>query len=294
MNAEQDFNKFRKLWEREVAYADLPDTEYHSTIAMSAGQLKTLMDSAAHFKSLFLSPKGEPTPAMRFGNICHKAILEGPEFRARYRIIPEFKGTGSKAAKADWMEENKNAILITEEEEIQIAGMLESVMAHPVARALIEGCESRTEISGFFNHEGLRCKMRADIWRADDVIVDLKTTKCSAEREFTRDAWDLCYPIQPAWYLLGASKICKRPIRTFAYIAVEKSPPYPVAVYTASPTFIEAGERLVQIALKRFHQALDSGEFLAYSQQALDLQLPPWALRDLEEIERVSEIILSS
>ncbi len=89
-------------------------------------------------------------------------------------------------------------------------------------------------------------------------------------------------------------KICKRPVKTFAYIAVEKTPPYPVAVYTASPTFVESGERLVQIALKRFNQALDSGEFLAYSQQALDLQLPPWALRDLEELERVAEVIYTS
>lgn len=291
MKASFDFKKFRDQWKEEVAYADLPDTEYHSTVAMSAGQLGKLMNSAAHFKSSFLEPKNEPTPAMRFGSICHKAILEGPEFRARYRIMPEFKGTGSKAAKAEWCEENKDAIIITEDEEIQIAGMLESVMAHPVARALIQGCEKRTEITGFFNHAGLRCKMRADIWRSDDVIVDLKTTRCAAEREFTRDAWSMHYPIQPAWYLLGASKICKRPITNFAYIAVEKTAPYPVSVFSATPPFIEAGEKLIEIALNRFNQALDSGEFLGYSQQAIDLHLPPYALRDLEDLERADQII---
>ena len=289
-----DFSQFTKPWEKEQAFANLPDERYHNDIvAMSSGQLKKIMESPAHFKSACLAGPGEPTPAMRLGGIIHKAILEGPEFRRRYKIMPEFSGKGSKAAKEEWIAAHPGAIIISADEEQQIAGMLESVMAHPLSAALLSGCQDRIEISGFFNHQGVRCKMRADVWRKDDLIVDLKTTQSAAERDFMKDAWNLNYPIQASWYTMGAEKITKRR-HDFAYIAVEKTPPYPVAVYTAGAAFLTAGEKLVTISMNRFHEAMKSGRFRAYSDQAQELQIPVWAMRDLEELDRVETTLYAS
>lgn len=291
-----DFNELRKLWPQEVAYADYPEQQYHELLALSSGKMGQLLDSAAHFRSSMQAGYVNSTsPALRFGSIFHKAVLEGPEFLARYRVMPEFSGKGAKAAKAEWIEAHSGAIIIDSQEEMdQLSGMMESVMEHPVSSALLRGAENRKEITGLFNHEGFRCKLRADIWRSDDVVVDLKTTACASENEFMKSAWNFRYPIQAAWYLNGASKISKRPVRTFAYIAVEKTKPYPVAVYTASAVFLTAGEKMIQMGLKRLNHALDTGFFGGYSQQAQELQLPPWGIRDLEEMERVDETLYTA
>lgn len=290
---EFDFSRFMVPWEKQGIYHGVPEEYYHDkVVAMSAGQLKTILDSPAHFQAACLKGRSEPTPAMRFGSLAHKAILEGPEFLERHIVMPEFGGKGSKAEKADWIEKHKSRIIVTEEELEDITGMLNSVLAHPVASKLLAGCGKRTEISGFFNLDGIRCKMRADIWRVDNLIVDLKTCQSAAELDFMKDAWSLRYPVQADWYTKGA-EILTGQRHDFAYIAVEKKRPWPVAVYTAGAVFLSAGEQLTNLSLARFREAMNTGKFKAYSEQAQELQVPPWAMRELEEIQRVEQTLVA-
>lgn len=289
-----DFDLLLKPWETERAYKDLPEDDYHyNIVAMSSGKLGHLLDSPAHFEQSCLADRAEPTPAQRFGSIFHKAVLEGPAFRKLFIVQPEFSGTGSKKAKAEWLEAHQGRIIIKTEEEDQITAMCESILRHPTAAAILQGCAGRTEISGFFNYDGVRCKMRADVWRRDDMIWDLKTTQCAAPDEFARDAWNMRYPLQAHWYSLGAQKITKRR-HDFGYIVVEKKEPYPVAVYTAGAAYLTAGETLANMALKRFHAAMAAKRFRAYSDDAQELQIPAFAPRQLEDMEIAEATLYAS
>ena len=91
---------------------DLPAEEYHSTHAMSAGGLKRMRISPAHFYGLQLDPNrpasGEPSPAMRNGTLTHCALFEPDEVCALRRQtcrgrFQDQEGKAWKAALTRWI-----------------------------------------------------------------------------------------------------------------------------------------------------------------------------------------------
>ena len=82
----------------------MPAEEYHAVPAMSAGGLKRMRQSPAHFYGKQLDPNrpeaGEPTPAMKAGTLFHTALFEPATLAARYAIKPEGLSLASKEGKA--------------------------------------------------------------------------------------------------------------------------------------------------------------------------------------------------
>lgn len=274
-------------WQNEE-FRETAEDDYHSTAALSSGRIKALLQSPAHFKhaaSQPYDPNAEKTPAMRFGAIFHQAMLEGPKFLKNYVVPPKFEGEGSRKAKASWLADlPQGAIVLKDQEELdQITEMMNSILAHPIAARLLSG--GQRELSGFFNHRGIRCKIRIDIFQPKyDMLVDLKTTADASQSAFWRSAWDSQYPIQAAWYLLGASILMKRRMRHFSYIVVEKTPPYAVNVFGPDEAYIQAGETMIRWAMNLLLESIKTNRWPAYGEAANTLTLPPWGLRDLEDM----------
>ena len=90
-------------------YLDLAASEYHATHAMSAGGLKRMRQSPAHFYGLQLDPDrpapGEPTPAMQNGTLVHCAIFEPDQVDARYLVKPAGMSFATKEGRA-WRDAN--------------------------------------------------------------------------------------------------------------------------------------------------------------------------------------------
>lgn len=293
---EVDFGTFLRPWDKPRIIEGLADDHYHAEVALSAGQLKYLNEkSVAHFKHAMERGKKPPTPAMKFGAMFHKAVLEGPEFLRLYKVMPEFTGLTkdgkmsaqsgvAKEKRAAWLLDQAPGTIIVEdmEEMDQITGMMESVLAHPTVKVLMK--DSQKELSGFFNLDGFRCKMRADIWTTLNRIVDLKTAMDSSSDGFSRSAWDNFYPIQAALYIKGANALGHR-VDSFDYIVVEKEPPYVTEVYSAEVEFISSGDFFIERGMKRLKQAIETDYWLPGPQQSKSLTIPPWAERRLQEME---------
>jgi hypothetical protein len=292
-----DFLQFTTPWE-EQKFLNMTDDEYHQrTIAMSSGKLKELLKTPAHFLSSLTVPRKE-TPALRFGSIAHMAILEGPRFLEKYKVTPVFMGKTkdgrdsaqsgeAKAKKAQWLlDQPKGTIILEDQAELdQITGMLTAIMDHPTASFLIR--QGKPEVAGLFNHQGIRGKLKADILIEEhSIIADVKTCIDAAETPFTKAAWNNKYMIQAAWYLLGASIITGRKWDSFSYIAVEKTPPYAVAVHTCDVAYLTGGERMMEVALGRFKRCIEKGEWPGYPTAASVLTLPSYAMYEIESLER--------
>lgn len=274
----------------------LSNDEYHADRGtVSSSGLRRILKSPRSFRAAIDGPPDEPTDAMKFGTLVHQVVLEGPEFLKRYVVAPtEFVGltkdgresTSSKEAKekkAAWYAEQvlAGSIIVTQQEFDDVRGMLDSVVGHPDAFALLKN--GVTEVSGYYAdpETGILCRIRPDFLSTDLMaLVDLKTTTDCSEREFARSIWTWRYDIQIAMYGDGVEQIEGRKIEHHAFIAVEKRKPYECAVYHADQALLEKGLEDYRRGLRILRKCIDSGQWPGYQQRIGTIGLPSWALSD--------------
>lgn len=136
--------------------------------------------------------------------------------------------------------------------------MRDAVMKHPAASQLLSQGEAEFIHTWQDPTTGVDMKMRAD-WVNGNIIADVKTTDDASPRAFARSARKWRYDVQSAVYTDGLKS------DNFVFIAVEKAPPYAVAVYFATPDMINDGRAKRDANLKTYAEALCSGDFKAYS-----------------------------
>lgn len=259
---------------------------YHRWPLASQTVLKIMRErSPAHAKAYMDNPP-QPTPAMRLGDAVHVAVLQPDLFESRYIVQPNIDRR-TKAGKEEWnafLAENDGKRILTPDEWAQCLAIRDAVHSHPVARRLVTG---RTELSAVWQERwyGVMCKGRFDaVPDGLGVIVDLKTTSDASPRAFSRDVFRLGYHIQGAMYLMGA-QILGLKVDLFAIVAVEKEPPYAVAVYNVRDDALAAGETELGRLLKTWAECLESGHWPGYPEKAVDISLPEWAFAQIERAE---------
>lgn len=277
----------------------LPAELYHGTHGhASAHGLMKVLRSPAHYwatvkpdakpkNDLAVDPEPEDekeSAVLRFGRIIHAAILEPERFLKSYLVMPEFRGTGSRSAKAGWLADlPKDAIVLSNNAEAdQIKGMLDRLLAHRVASNLLKTGVS--EVSGFWSDSetGTRCRIRPDYLRAGPMVIDYKTCADASFDAFSKACAKFKYDVQAAHYTSGIQAITGNKCDQFVFIAQEKEPPYELMVYPADEGFIELGRRKVSRALRIFTECQKTGVWPGYSESPVNLSLPAWAFYEEE------------
>ena len=259
---------------------DLSAEEYHAHAAVGSTTLKTIhAKTPAHARAQLDGPK-EPTPAMRFGTALHTVLLEPDSVGRRIAVLPEGIDRRTKAGKADWdafHAENAERQVVTADDWAKLKAIQASVRGNPLALALLRHGYAEPSIFWDDGDTGTACKCRPD-WlnEAARVVVDLKSTQDAEPRAFERHAYALGYHLQAAYYLDGVRELAFEP-EAFVFVAVEKEPPYAVAFYQASASFLEAGRIAYRMALATFAECEAKGEWPGYPAALQELLLPPWA-----------------
>jgi exodeoxyribonuclease VIII len=147
----------------------------------------------------------------------------------------------------------------------------DSVYAHKAARALLEADGGFEQTMFWDNTEtGERCKALYDKTSVGkNFHADLKSTVCAAPRDFMRSIWNYRYDVQGAHYT-DASGL------RFAFIAVEKTPPYAVAVYALDDEWLRTGVERRMPNLRDYARCRATGKWPAYPQTIQHIGRERW------------------
>lgn len=273
-------------------YKRIAPERYHGWDAASSSRLSKMLQSPAHMKA-YLDAQNPDTPALRIGRAIHVAILEPADFEIRYKRGPE-GDRRTKAVREAWdqlADDYPDVEILRPDEWDLCAGCRASAWSTETAARLLEG-PGDVELSVVYDDAdtGVRVKTRWDRHSPEiegGAIVDLKTTVDASPRSFERSIFNFNYHAQAALYVDSAAAH-DAPVRHYAIIAVEKSPPYGVAVYRLTEGAIEAGRDQVKPLLALYGECQRTGFFPGYPDTVRDVSLPDWAWRAVEE--RVAEI----
>lgn len=238
--------------------------EYHAHPAIG----KSTLDLIARDPYLVEWSRAAPvdtskTEALNLGDAVHAALLEPDRYAKTYAVAPELnlRTNDGKAALKAFEEANQGKTILSAEDDQQIRNMVESIMAHPQARELIEA-EGLVERSYFWTDgpTGIECKCRPDKFIPErGLLIDVKTTPSIAK--FTYSVEDFRYYVQDPWYCDGLKKFGHA--AQMAFLVVQKSAElgrYPVQVFTLPEDVILFGRQTYRRDLDRYARFLDGKE----------------------------------
>ena len=231
------------------------------------------------------------------GNATHLLVLQPEDFDKKVGVVrgvtKDGKPSGgyqtqdAKDQAAAYRAANRIPLLVDQYD--KVCAMRASVFNHPIAgRAFQDG---EAEQSLFWKHPefGFWGKTRPDYWpERRPYLVDLKTSVSAAPDDFSKAVVNYGYHQQCAWYLDGVAAITGENPDRFAFVVVEKEPPYLVSVCWLDSAAIEWGRILNRRAAGVFAWCLEHDRWpgfqpdVAQAPAAFNVSLPVWALRDLE------------
>ena len=260
----------------------LSNAAYHALDAVGKSDLDKIARSPLHWKYA----EREETAAMRIGSAVHCAVLEPARFAVDYAVAPE-GDKRTKAGKEQWAafeEENAGKTVLTFDDGVLCAHIAESVQSHPRAKALLQSGQPEASLLWSDSEFNVRCRARVDWLREDGMLIDLKTTQDASSAAFAKSCANFRYHVQAAWYLDAYQAATGDLPGGFIFIAVEKTPPYAVALYELDGEAIDLGRFLARRDLARYANAREFDLWPGYSDTIQPLSLPKWALNaEIEE-----------
>lgn len=249
---------------------NLPAAEYHAHPAVSKSLLDKIAKSPLHARAYLDGQREEPTAAMQFGTALHACVLEPELFADTYAVFDGDRRTKDGRAAYEALQASGKSIISAADYDA-ITAMTVAIRHHAVAQPLLES--GRAEASVFWRDPivGIDCKCRPDWWNDDGILVDLKTCDDASPAGFARSVANYRYHLQAAHYMLGTG--CRR----FLFIALEKKPPYAVAVYELDTDALEIGRALRLRDLERYASCAEFNIWPGYPAEVQTLTLPKWA-----------------
>jgi hypothetical protein len=276
------------------AYKDIHILDYHNGEGVSKSQLDLIAKSPAHYyhNQLHKHDRKE-SEAFKIGRLAHLAVLEPELFNDTVVVAPECDRR-TKEGKAIWAAftddlANAGKDVLKQQEYTQVRAIQASVARHPAANLLLSGKGPTRELSVYWNEhvepsvkypmldKDVLCRCRPDllippksVGNGGGIVVDLKTTRDASPNGFKKSVRMFRYDVQAAWYLDGVNQGFAKGepmFSTFLFIAVEKEPPYGVAVYQLDEADIISGREKARSDLATYAHATSTGVYDAYSPQ---------------------------
>lgn len=270
----------------------LPAANYHRIPAMSAGGLKRMRQSPAHFYGMQLDPDrpphGEPTPAMKAGTLFHVALFEPDQIDVRYVVKPEGLSLATKDGKA-WKAAQPDSVEIIDADQLAKARhQARNVRADPELGALLNDGFAEASALWIDAETGELCKCRPD-WTSpvgDGVIlVDGKSCPDASPEGFARTAWNMGYLHTAAWYIDGFEAATGQKVHGYVFAAVEHEWPHVAKGWMVPDDVLDLARRENRRLLNTYAECKRSGVWPGYGAGINLIQLPVWAQRQLENAE---------
>lgn len=172
----------------------------------------------------------------------------------------------------------------------RIRAMAVAARSHPASRILFSQ-PGHAEASIFWRdpETGLRCKIRPD-WVVHPcqlfphgLIVDGKSTEDASGPEFARQAFNLEYALQAAWYVDGYQRAMgtDQP-PAFIWLVQEKARPFAIAVYSCGDDLLAYGRRKYRRLLRLLARCHATKTWPGYPEAVQPLEVPAWAQKQID------------
>lgn len=264
----------------------LDESVYHAQPELSSTGARTLInDSPARFRWNQAHRTG--SAAFDVGHAVHAKVLGVGGQTVEYpeeHLTPSGKPS-TKAATVAWLDEQraKGLVPIAPDQQREVDGMAEAVLAHPFARRIFEA-DGHPEVSVFAEDPDTGVRVRARFDWLGSGAWDLKTTAGSASaRGFGASAAKFDYPFQQVFYEDAHAWATGGVPVDFGFVCVEKSAPHFVAVHRIpSVARLVAAERCKR-ARELYAECLATDTWPAYGDDVLETELPGWYYSRAEE-----------
>lgn len=261
---------------------DLHEDAYRLAHGVSKSMIDKLAHpkTPAHLRAYLDEPPAPPTPTQIFGSLFHSELLQ-PEKPKSFIARPEGLDLRTKVGKK-WAEANGDKQIITQDQNTAIKRMVENVWNHPAAKRLLSNSDFERSLFAT-DQNGIVRKGRLDVLtKAGNVLPDVKTCASAAAEDFEKSIVEYRYMVQAAYYLdlcelVGIKK------EFFAFICVEKTPPYAVAVYQMDELVVEWGRRLYKRDLTLYQHCLETDTWPGYPPEITKIGVPRWSQKEMEE-----------
>jgi hypothetical protein len=281
-------------------FPDMTAEAYHQRglgIA-SAGALKLVRRSLAHYKHWATSRYDKRSKAMDFGRAYHAYVLEPEVFfkeyvitpanmprrpteKQRKALAPSFKTLDAIAAWDEFERGCEGKEILSSEDWQKLQGMRQALDDTDMVGELpsIIMTEGKREVSMRWvdPDTGLPCRLRMDYWHQELAYgLDLKSCIDGTDEAFTRAIVKNEYHISQAHYLAGAHEL-GLPLRKYLFLTQETEPPYVAALTQVGSTFEELGFAAWRNAMNKLARAITAGKFPGYTTGIRTLEAPAYA-----------------
>jgi hypothetical protein len=241
----------------------IPNETYHRHSALSSTNLKDLLKSPWSYWHNKQNPKVS-TPAMQFGSLVHKLILEPENFANEYMVAgkPERRSKAGKAKYAELLEEAGSRIWVSTDDFLKAQDLIFPASQNLIVKNLLSG--GKAESSVFWQDEatGVQCKAKADYLNIErGYILDVKTTvSLASERAFLWTVSKYAYDLSASFYKQGFELATGKEL-DFYFLVIEKEAPFNFATYKIGNELLRRGEAQYKQALNVYVDALERGKF---------------------------------
>jgi len=263
----------------------LTEKEYRAHPAISRSELWHMNESPEKFKYYRENPP-EPTPALLFGQVVHKLMLQPETFDDDFAVAPDVDRRtkdGREAYNAFLMASDGKGIVTPDMYETA-QSMAQRALQEPFVAKLLNG---QKEVPFFWTDEdtGIDCKCRLDCLNEigeNLIIVDYKSCTDASNDGFMRDAIKYGYHFQSAMYSEGVQRNTgRKPL--FVFIAQEKTEPYSINIFQADEAFVQYGRDIMREYLGIYKYCTETGDFYGFLGKSgiiNTLSLPAWAAKE--------------
>ena len=247
---------------------------YRQAEGLSGSQLGLLAECPIKFKYKLENPI-EPTDAMRFGTLCHEALLEPHVVNQRYAVMLDHVNykRNNNEGKANYAALEASGKPLMNESDIKEAMEMAAIAKqNPIVKELLSS-SPLIEHEMYWVEEGVQCKGKVDLYHPGlNVLVDYKSSNDVSPQKFKWTIKDYGYLLQLAHYQIGLkTTLGLESLPGVLIIAQETSAPYVCQVYRVKQEDIDSVHAKRREVLEEYKRSLETGIWRGYDEGVLEV-----------------------
>jgi hypothetical protein len=232
---------------------------------VSASDIKTFLKSPLgyYYQKNIAEKKQSEGRHFSIGSALHEIILEPELFITNYVVAPKFdKRTKEGKLNFEMFElHSANKTILFEDEMDMIKQIADNAVNNKTFVELLKNSYRELSFYTVDDKTGIKLRMRPDIMPIDkSTLVDIKSCTDSSPRSFKSDVYKYGYSVSAAFY----GDFLKR--ENYVFAAMEKQPPYQVALYSLDDDMMEYGRKQYRMGLDLLRWSIDNNYWCNYNE----------------------------